>query len=130
MGVNEFSSDVTANTTIVTTAETVLATVGGVSTPRKTTVNVEGWAQVTTGASTTSLVPRIRRGTDATGTLIGEGNPVTIGAAAGGTEDIEIRVSDVAVDLANASYVLTVVQTAASANGTALQAGITASCPS
>lgn len=128
MGVNEFTSDGTANTTIVTTAETVLATVSGVSTPRKTTVNVKAWAQVTTGTNTTALTPRIRRGVDATGTLVGEGNPVTIGAAAGGTEDLEIRVSDPGVDLANASYVLTVVQTGATANGTALQAGITASC--
>lgn len=129
MGTSEFTSDSAVNTTIVTTAETVLATVSGVSTPRKTNVNLSGWAQVTTGTNTTSLVPRIRRGTDATGTLVGEGNPVTIGAAAGSTEDVEIRVSDVGVDLANASYVLTVVQTAASANGTALQAGLTASCP-
>lgn len=129
MGVNEFTSDSAVNTTLVTSAETVIATVSGVSTPRKTTVSLEGWAQVTTGASTTSLVPRVRRGTDINGTLIGEGNPVTIGAAAGSTEDVEIRVADVGVDLANASYVLTVVQTAASANGTSLQAGLTASCP-
>lgn len=130
MGTSEFTSDSAVNTTIVTTAETVLATVSGVSTPRKTNVNLSGWAQVTTGTNTTSLVPRIRRGTDATGTLIGEGNPVTIGAAAGSTEDVEIRVSDPGVDLANGSYVLTVVQTGATANGTALQAGLTASCPS
>lgn len=129
MGINEFSGDVTADTTIVTTAETVLATVSGVSTPRKTTVTIRGWAQVTTGANTTHLTTRIRRGTDATGTLIGEGNPVSIGAAAGGTEDVEIVATDRGVDLANASYVLTVVQTAASANGSGLQAGITASCP-
>lgn len=129
MGLNEFSGQASVDTTIVTTAETVVATVSGVSTPRKTNVTISGWAQITTGANTTSLVPRIRRGVDATGTLVGEGNPVTIGAAAGGTEDVEIRVQDAAVDLANASYVLTVVQTAASANGSALQASIWATCP-
>jgi hypothetical protein len=129
MGIQGFQGGDATNVTLVTSAETVVATVSGVSTPRKTSVTIEGWAQVTTGASTTSLVPRIRRGTDINGTLIGEGNPVTIGAAAGGTEDVEIKVVDSGVDLANGSYVLTVVQTAASANGTSLQAGITATCP-
>jgi hypothetical protein len=117
------------NVTLVTTAETVVATLTGVSTPRKTNVTIEGWCQLTTGTNTTALTPRIRRGVDATGTLVGEANPVTIGAAAGGTEDVEIKVTDVGVDLSNATYVLTVVQTAASANGTSLLAGMSATWP-
>jgi hypothetical protein len=129
MGVKTFEGQATADTTIVTTAETVVATVSGVSTPRKCNVAIEAWAQITTGASTTSLVPRIRRGTDATGTLVGEGNLQTLAAAAGGTEEVYIKVSDNGVDLSNGTYVLTVVQTAASANGSCVQSSITAACP-
>lgn len=129
MGTIEYSNHVTAETPLVTTAETVVATLSGVNTPRKTTVTIKGWAQLTTGTATTAVTPRIRRGTTITGTLIDEGNPVTVGAAAGSTEDFEITAQDENVDLAGGSYVLTLQQTAASANGSCLQAGIEASMP-
>lgn len=129
MATKTFEAQSAVDTTLVTTAETVVATVAGVSTPRKTNVVIEAWAQITTGATTTSLVPRIRRGVDATGVLVGEGNPQTLQAAAGGTEQIDIKVIDPGVDLSNGTYVMTVVQTAATANGSCLQSSITASCP-
>jgi hypothetical protein len=105
----------------------VVCTLSGINTPRKTTVTVAGWAQITTGAATTALTARIRRGTDVTGTLIDEANPVQVEAAAGSTEDVEITVEDEGVDLANATYVLTVQQTAATGNGTCVQAAMEAS---
>jgi hypothetical protein len=120
------SSKEVANDTIVTTAETVLCTLSGVSTGRQASVQLRGWAQVTTGTATTALTPRIRRGVDATGVLIGEADPVTIGAAAGGTENLYVEAEDIGVDLSNATYVLTVVQTAATGNGTGLQASLEA----
>jgi hypothetical protein len=118
-----------ANDSIVTTAETVLCTLPGVNTPRRVSVRLKGWAQVTTGAATTALTARIRRGTDATGTLIGEVNAEQIEAAAGSTEEVEIEANDEGVDLAGATYVLTVQQTAATGNGTGLQASLEASFP-
>jgi len=117
-----FSGLVTADTSIVTTTETVLATVSNVSTSRGgSKVTLVGSVQMTVGASVTALTFRWRRGTDATGTLIGEANAVQIETAAGSTEDHVHTVEDAGVDLVNASYVLTVQQTAATGNGSALQ---------
>lgn len=127
MGQNQVSSHEVANDTITTTTETVACTLPGVSTPGRRTVRIEGEAQVTTGAATTHLTPRIRRGTDITGTLIDEANAVSIGAAAGGTEPLQIAAEDENIDLANGTYVLTVQQTAATGNGTVLQASMSAS---
>lgn len=124
-----YESHELSDDTLTTTAETVIATLSGVNTPRKTTVTLKGWLQLTTGAATTAVTLRIRRGTTITGTLIDEANPVTIGAAAGGTEQFDITATDEGVDLAGASYVLTAQQTAATGNGTALQGALTASMP-
>lgn len=123
------SSQEVANDTLVTTAETVVCTLDGISTPGRRTVRVKGWVQVTTGTGATTLTPRIRRGTGVTGTLIDEANAITLQAAAGGTEELELTAEDEGVDLANASYVLTVQQAAATGNGTALQAAMEASWP-
>lgn len=120
---------VSADTPLVTVAETVVATVSGIVTPRAVSIIVKAWAQLVTGTATTAVTPRIRRGTDATGVLVGEGNPVTLGAAAGGTEDFEIDVVDPAQDVSGSSYVLTLQQTAATGNGSCLQAQISAFIP-
>lgn len=119
----------TTNVTMTTTAETVVATLSGVSTPRAVRVSLHGWAQVTLGTAATAVTPRIRRGTTVSGTLIGEGNPVQIASAAGTTEEISIDVVDSGADLAGASYVLTLEQTAATGDGTSLQATLTANVP-
>lgn len=129
MGTKTFDVANTTDTPLVTTAETVVATLTGVSTPRKTSITLEGFAQLTTGASTTAVTPRIRRGSDITGTLIGEANPQQIAAAAGSTEELYIKAIDPNVDLAGGTYVLTLQQTAASANGSNLQATLSASMP-
>lgn len=114
---------------ITTTTETVVATLSNVSTPRAVSVALKGWMQVTTGAGTTALTPRVRRGTTITGTLIGEANPVQVAAAAGSTEELEVAVVDSGADLAAASYVLTVQATGATADATKLQATLQAHIP-
>lgn len=129
MATKTFESQVTADVTLVTTAETVVATLTGVSTPRRCNVTLEGWLQITLGASTTAVTLRVRRGVDATGALVGEANPVQISSAAGSTEDHYVKVQDPGVDLSNATYVLTATQTAATGNGTAVQASLTGACP-
>lgn len=127
MASRSYSTSVTADTTITTTTETVLATLSNISTPRAAMkVQLYGNAQVTAGTATTALTPRIRRGTDATGTLIGEGNPIQGGVTAGSTSSIDIATDDAPADLANASYVLTVQATAATGNGTGVQASLRA----
>lgn len=129
MGTVQYETVEVANDTLTTTTETVVATLSGVNTPRRTTVTLRGWAQLTTGTATTTVTPRIRRGTTASGTLIGEGNAVTIGAAAGGTEEFACTAVDEGIDLAGGSYVLTLQQAAATGNGTCLQASLSASMP-
>jgi hypothetical protein len=127
MLLSEYAATVTADTTLVTTAETVLATLVIPSTPGPgTPVNIRGWAQITLGTGTTAVTMRVRRGADATGTLIGEANPEQIFTAAGSTESHSIEVRDAPGELANQSYVLTVAQTGASANGSVLQAKLEA----
>lgn len=123
----KLSTLVTTDTPLVTTAETVVATLSGVSTPRPgIKVVISGWCQVTTGTATTALTPRIRRGTAITDTLVGEANADQVQAAAGSTENADIMVEDSPGEVAGQSYVLTIQQTAATGNGSCIQASLTA----
>lgn len=117
------STEVSSNTTLTTTAETVVATLTGVSTRgpgRK--IQLKGHAKITTGGSTTALNLRIRRDS-LTGTQVDENNPIQIEAAAGSTEDHDASAEDVPTgEVFNATYVLTAQQTAAAADGTCVYA--------
>lgn len=125
MTVKRASTTVEANTTLTTTAETVVATLNA-PTPNRAgvVVTVRGWAQLTAGTGATAVTPRIRRGTTTSGDLVGEGNPVD--ATAGDTADNVITVNDSPGEVSSLSYVLTLEQTGATANGTALQASLSA----
>lgn len=129
MGTIRYDGGSTVDTTLVTTAETVVATVSGVHTPRRVNVQITGWAQLATGTGTTTVTPRIRRGTTVAGVQLGDARPVALGAAAGSTEEFEFQAEDAGVDLAGASYVLTLEQTGATGNGTVAQARIAAELP-
>lgn len=119
------TANATADTAIVTTAETVAVSITNINLPGPgRRVAIRAWAQVTTGTNTTALTPRIRRGTTASDTLVGEANAEQIETAAGNTEGLEVQVTDTPGELAGGAYCLTVEQTAASANGSILQAGI------
>lgn len=126
MGVT-YAASVTADTPVVTTTETIAVTVSGVTLPRPgMRVKIRGWCQITTGASTTALTPRVRRGTAITDPVVGDAVAEEIEAAAGSEEALDVMVIDTPGELAGGSYILTVQQTAASANGSILQAGIEA----
>lgn len=128
MSIVEYDVQVTADTTLTTTTETVVATLSGVNTPGPGyIVKLQGEAKVTTGGSTTALTLRIRRGTTITDPLVGEATAVQIEAAAGSTEDHDIMATDAPGEVASQSYVLTVQQTAAAANGSCLNANLRAS---
>lgn len=121
LGATTFAADVS----LVTTAETVVVSSDLLLTPFNTSrVVVIAWAQLTTGASTTAVTPRIRRGTTTSGTLVSEANAVTIGAAAGSTEQFFAVAFEERGGTDRVQYSLTLQQTAASANGSALQGGI------
>jgi hypothetical protein len=115
----------TSNVALVTTAETVVVSSGPAVLPRREgNVCILGWAQLTTGADTTTVTPRIRRGTTASGTAVGEGNAETVKAAAGSTEPFFVFTCENRADIGTAEYSLTLEQASASANGAALQGGI------
>lgn len=114
----------TADTTLVTTAETVVATLSGISTQTPDApVNLRGWLGIGTGASVTAVVLRIRR-TGLTGTLVGEA--VTLSAAAATNYSLDIECQDFPGEIAGGVYVLTVSQTGATGNGTAFDAALEA----
>lgn len=115
----------TTDVTLVTTAETVIVSSGPATAPRQTTgVCVLAWAQLTTGTNTTSVTPRIRRGTSTSGTLVSGADLITIGAAAGSNEQYYAMACEERANVASVEYSFTLSQAGASANGTALQAGI------
>lgn len=125
MTVRRASTFVEANTTVTTTTETEAAQVAAPPPNRSGLVyTVRGWMQVTAGVGTTAFIPRIRRGTDTSGTLVGEGNPVTV--VAGNTLTVPLVVDDTPGEVSSLDYVVTVQQTAATGNGTVAQASLTA----
>lgn len=114
--------------TLTTTAETVVATSNGVSTVSdQDQVAITGWAQLTLGTGTTSVTPRIRRGTSVSGTLVGTGNPIN--GTAGQTIVESFLTEDTPGLVAGQQYVFTLQQTGATANGSALQSSIDVTFP-
>lgn len=121
IGFATFTTDVT----LTTTTEKDVIYSGPVTAGRQTVnVCIVAWAQLTTGTMTSAVTPRIRRGTGIAGTLVGEANAQTILAAAGSTEPFFEMVCEDRADVATVDYSFTLQQTAASANGSALQGGI------
>lgn len=116
---------VTADVTLTTTGETVIISSGLVAVPYETAnLLIVAWAQLTTGTGTTGVTPRLRRGTNTAGAVVGEGNTEQVKAAAGSTEPFFIMGIDAQSPAAAVQYSLTLQQAAATGNGTALQAGI------
>jgi len=124
MGALEYFVKNLTDVPLVTTAETVVATLTGVSTPGPGySVRLHGEAKVTTGTTTTAITLRVRRGSAITDPLVDEATAVQLEAAIGSTEDHDIMAQDDAPgELASQTYVLTVQQTAATANGSAVNA--------
>lgn len=102
--------------TLVTTAETVVATLTGISTRNASEQIVfRSRAEVTWGTGATSATLRIRRGTGITGTVVASVPNLSVTAGAISGEDPVG--TDTPGEVANQSYVLTVQQAAATANG-------------
>lgn len=123
MALRTYDNRVTSDQTVVTTAETVVATISNLATYKPgEPINLRGEVQMTMGTATTAITLRIRRDS-VTGTVVGEGNPEQIETAAGSTEDHDYQTNDVfSGEVANQTYVLTVQQTAATGNGSVLYA--------
>lgn len=115
----------TADVTITTNTERVIITAPSIAVPRQTVfAMVIGWAQLLIGTDTTHVVPRIRRGTAITDTLIGEATAEEIKTAVGDREPFYIMVGEELSAAASVQYSFTLHQTAGSGNGTVAQAAI------
>ena len=115
----------TTDVTVTTTTETVAITSPRVIVPRETCrVLIKAWALVTTGASTTALTARIRRGNAVTGTVVSGEDAKTLAAAAGGNEQLVVWAVEERATVGEVQYNLTVQGTASAANNTVLAAGI------
>jgi len=114
-----------ADVTIPTTTETVVISSGPVSLPFHTChVIILAWCQLTSGAGTTDIVPRVRRGNTTAGALVGEANAEVVKTAAGSREPFMIMVHEERAGEEAVEYCLTIQQAAATANGTVNQAAI------
>lgn len=111
-----FSANCATAVTIVTTTETVLCTVTGTTGGPGQIIRLWGVTQVTVGTGGTALTFRWRRGSTTAGTQIGLATAINATAAA--TVQVAHAAEDTGVELAAQPYVLTVAQTAATANGT------------
>lgn len=111
--------------TLTTTTEAVVISAPPIAVVRQSmTAFVLGWGQLTIGTDGTHATPRIRRGTAITSTLVGEANAEEIKTAVADVEPFFIMASEELVNAANVEYSFTLQQTAASADGTVVQAAI------
>lgn len=101
---------VTANETVIQTSPALSLTYDG------DTVAVTGTLDITTGAATTAVTIRCRRGNGIAGTVIGVAEVDTLGAAI--SAPISFDFVDTPGAVAGQVYSITVQQTAATGNGT------------
>ena len=113
----EQTSTFVGPTAVTLNVETVFATVTGVGTDQSNRrVRLFGQVNFTTGAGTTSLTLRWRRDS-LTGAIVNAAQVDTLASAAGSSEDHSILAVDTPGEIAGATYVCTVQQAAAAANG-------------
>ena len=123
-----FAEDVqqAAGVVITTTAETIVAT--GKMLPVTTATGkavIRGWVQLTVGTGTTAVTLAIYRGTAiVAGNLVAAKQAMAGSFAAGSTAPFELNLVDPLANVSDAQYCLSVTQTGAGGNGTAVQAMI------
>lgn len=122
-----YSASTTADTSLVTTAETVVATLAGVSTASPgESLDFSGALVLTTGANTTGVTLRVRQD-GLTGALVGEAQADTLFGAAGSVETHTISTTHVNPgEFSGKTYVLTVQQVGATTNGNVTSASLRA----
>jgi hypothetical protein len=123
---NLFTIDATRGAvpvTVVTTAETVLATSNLLSLPFPTAkCLIQGIVKITLSANVTAVTVRVRRGTTTSGTLVGTAQAQTGGVTASALTCIPFMALDENLTQGAVQYVVTVECTGASANGSATEA--------
>ncbi len=108
--------------TLPTTTETLVFTLPPVSTTsRGASISISGFIKLTTGAGTTAVQLRIRRGTTVTGTVV---VMVPVSVQAGAQVTIPFTVQDAIGEVAGQRYVITLQQVGATGNGSADTVGV------
>lgn len=126
MTTRSFAVQSTAATSLVTTAETVVAVLKGISTRSAgETIELRSRVEATWGTNATGAKIRIYRGADATGTLVSTSPTLTV--AAGNLSGLNPVAVDTPGEVANQSYCITVTQVGATGNGTMTSAEIACS---
>lgn len=114
-----------ATTTIVTTAETVIAVGAPLTVPNTTgKASVKVSILLAPGTTTNTVTLRIYRGTSASGTLIGVANAFGTGFVAGANSAFVASATDVLAGVGTAQYCVSVSQLGATANGLVIAAMI------
>ena len=115
----------TTDVVITTTTERIIISAPAIAVTRQTVfAMIFAWAQLVIGTDTTHVVPRIRRGTAITDTLIGEANAEEIKTAVADREPFYIMVGEELSAVASVEYSFSLSQTLGSANGTVAQSAI------
>lgn len=127
MSLAEYTSAAVLNSPTGNATETVIAQVQNVSNyAAGNRVHLRGWCNITPGATTSALTFRLRRGVDATGVLIGQPSVEGAGFTVGQADDWSVEAQETPPEIAGASYVLTVQQTAGTAGATVNAVELTA----
>jgi hypothetical protein len=112
-----------AAVTLVTTAETMVAYTGRCEANLPTLrAIIKAWALITTGAGTTNVSFRLRRGNGLAGAVVVNGPPVALGPAT--QLDTSMVFAETLQNVEYADYSLTIAQTGASGNGVVQMASI------
>jgi hypothetical protein len=121
----KFAATGGTNVALTTTIEAAVITSDPVRLPvANCRVLIKAWAQSLVGTACTAMTPRIRRGVDTSGALVGEANAEPIKTAAGSTEPFYLQVVEQRAGEDAVQYTFTLQQTGASGNGNANQYGI------
>lgn len=120
-----FVSTVILNALPGTNAETVVGQVQISDASPDSVVALDAWARITTGASTTFIVPRIRRGGVA-GTQVGDATSLVIIGAVGSSADYAMHATDQPGEVASQLYSFTISQTAVTVAGTLISVWVRA----
>jgi hypothetical protein len=127
MTVRVYEGTITTDVPLVTTAETVIATVSGIATNQPgCTIALRGQATFTSGTSATGVTLRVREDS-LTGTIVDEPAADALYAAVGSVETHDIAVDFLAAgEYGSKTFVLTAQQIAAVANGNVTQCSLDA----
>lgn len=128
MTVRTYSAENNTDVTVTTTTEAQGVELAGVTTVRAgQTITLIGTVVLDSGAGTTAVTPRIRRGNDQTGTAVSDAVAQETTAANAATWTV--HATDAPGEVTGQSYEITVQQTGATGNGTIAYASLTAIVP-